>query len=89
MDWAVCNFSSRALRESSLIHNTNTKPAIMSDGVCKKADLIAGEVIVTAGVSGPQRGTLSQRFASVWYQGSFLAVRQITLDKPLGKLPRL
>ena len=58
------------------------------DSVCPKSAIAAGEVTVAAGVSdliGLQAGTISQCSAPLWYQGSFMSVRQVTLENPLSE----
>ena len=51
-----------------------------------KRGMLPGEVAVNAAVSGQQLGKLSQCSSSLWVRNQFLTVRQVTLDKCLGKL---
>ena len=70
----------KALHLPNQINHAETKHPITLDSVCRKPNLTAGELIVAAGVSGLQRGHISQCSASLWHRGSFLNVRQVTLD---------
>ena len=84
MDWAIFAVDDPALNLPNLINDR--RPASNTvDSVCPERNMTAGEVIVAAGLSDNQFGSMSQCSASLWYQKTFMTVRQVTLEKPLSE----
>ena len=84
-DWVVflmTKYPAFLLQNS--IHIPGTESPTCIEGVCSGDHLTSGPVFVAAG-SGLQRGYLSSNPASVLLWSSFRDVRQITLERSLGR----